>query len=53
MSVSNSDSKYISVAINEARYSELSYRVGCAAVVSGKIVAKGFVIIIVRILKMA
>lgn len=41
MSVSNSDSKYISVAINEARHSELSYRLGCAAVVSGKIVAKG------------
>ena len=36
------DEKYMSVAMSEAEKSILSARLGCVAVVSGKIIARGF-----------
>lgn len=42
MNYSNSDSRYMDAAILEAQKSELAYRLGCVAVASGKIVAKGY-----------
>jgi tRNA(Arg) A34 adenosine deaminase TadA len=39
--LSNSDSRYMSLAIEEAQKSHISYQLGCIAVVSGKIVARG------------
>ena len=41
MKHSNTDSRYISLAIEEAEKSVASYRVGCIAVASGKILARG------------
>ena len=42
MTYSNSDSRYMDAAIIEAQKSELAYRLGCVAVASGKIVARGY-----------
>ncbi len=42
MNYSNSDSRYMDAAIAEAQKSELAYRLGCVAVASGKVVAKGY-----------
>jgi len=41
-SCSNTDNRYASLAIEEARKSPLNSRMGCLAVVSGKIVARGY-----------
>ena len=41
MEHSNSDSRYLSFACEEAEKSIATYRVGCVAVASGKIVARG------------
>lgn len=41
MEHSNSDSRYLSFACEEAEKSIANYRVGCIAVASGKIVARG------------
>ena len=38
---SNSDARYISLAVQEAIKSPISFQLGCIAVVSGKIVARG------------
>ena len=38
---SNSDARYISLAVQEATKSPISFQLGCIAVVSGKIVARG------------
>lgn len=38
---SNSDARYMSLAIEEASKSPISFQLGCIAVVSGKIVARG------------
>lgn len=38
----NSDARYISIAIEEAHKSILRAKLGCVAVVSGKIVARGY-----------
>lgn len=37
----NNDEKYVCEAINEAEKSDLRARLGCIAVISGKIIAKG------------
>lgn len=42
MTYSNKDSRYMHLAGCEAGKSELTYKHGCIAVVSGKIVAKGY-----------
>ena len=39
--LSNTDYRYMSLAMEEAKKSQISYQVGCIAVVSGKIVARG------------
>lgn len=41
MKFTNHDAKYLELAIKEAEKSELRAHVGCVAVVSGKVVAKG------------
>ena len=38
----HNDEKYVSEAINEATKSDLRARLGCVAVASGKIIAKGY-----------
>ena len=38
---SNADGRYMSLAIDEANKSPISFQIGCIAVVSGKIVARG------------
>lgn len=38
----NNDEKYVSLAVAEAEKSDLRAKLGCIAVVSGKVVAKGF-----------
>ena len=38
---SNTDARYLSLAIEEASKSLISFQIGCIAVVSGKIVARG------------
>jgi len=38
----NNDARFLSVAIEEANKSELRAKIGCIAVVSGKIVARGY-----------
>lgn len=40
-SCSNTDLRFASFALNEAQKSPLNYRIGCIAVVSGKIAARG------------
>ena len=42
MEYSNSDCRFLSTACQEADKSIATYRVGCVAVASGKIVARGF-----------
>ena len=42
MKFTNRDAKYMELAIKEAEKSELRAHVGCVAVVSGKVVAKGY-----------
>ena len=39
--LSNTDYRYMSLAMEEAKKSQINYQVGCIAVVSGKIVARG------------
>ena len=39
--LSNADYRYMSLTMEEAKKSHFSYQVGCIAVVSGKIVARG------------
>ena len=39
---SNNDDRFLSIAINEAGKSDLRARLGCIAVVSGKIIARGY-----------
>jgi len=41
MECSNTDQRYMSLATDQARMSCLNFRLGCVAVVSGKIVARG------------
>ena len=38
----NSDAKYVSLAVSEAEKSDLRARLGCVAVVSGKVIARGY-----------
>ena len=40
--LSNADSRYMELAMEEATKSPISYQLGCIAVVSGKIAARGF-----------
>ena len=42
METTNSDEKFVSVAAHEAKKSNVRARIGCVAVSSGKVVAKGF-----------
>ena len=39
---SNNDAKYVSLAVNEAEKSSLRAKTGCVAVVSGKVMARGY-----------
>jgi cytidine deaminase len=42
MDYSNTDQRYMSMAAEQAYISVLNFRIGCVAVVSGKIVARGY-----------